>query len=237
MTVCRASQNPAYVLDSISRSLVSEVRVRVTGGRVALNLSTILFATDFSGIAEMAGRYVKAFARRYSAAVQLVHVIDISVAYRAPDAGMSIDLVRRGREENLGEVKGQFLAAGVSCQATLCEGMETAKRILQIAEEKSADLIVTGTRGHTGLPWLALGSTAEWLIHHAECPVVTIGPEVVPPADGCLFHSIVYATDFTPEAARAAPFAFSLAKDSGLMSISVMYFKIRMDQVITRQRS
>ena len=44
--------------------------------------------------------------------------------------------------------------------------------------------------------------------------MVTVGPEVAPPADVRLFQSIVYATDFTPEAARAAPFAFSFAQDT-----------------------
>jgi len=38
---------------------------------------------------------------------------------------------------------------------------------------------------------------------------------VAPPADVLLFQSIVYATDFTPEAARAAPFALSFAQDTG----------------------
>jgi nucleotide-binding universal stress UspA family protein len=56
---------------------------------------------------------------------------------------------------------------------------------------------------------------AGQLIHLAECPVLTIGPDVRPPEPTGTFRRIVYATDFSPEAARAAIFALSFAQDSG----------------------
>ena len=45
---------------------------------------------------------------------------------------------------------------------------------------------------------------------------MTIGPNVVPPEDKPLFfRRIIYATDFSATAARAAVFALSFAEDSG----------------------
>ena len=56
----------------------------------------------------------------------------------------------------------------------------------------------------------------EELIRHAACPVLTVGPHAKQPEDGPLiFRTIVYATDFSVEAAKAAVFALSFAQDSG----------------------
>ena len=49
-----------------------------------------------------------------------------------------------------------------------------ALRILQLAAERQADLIVMGTHGRTGFKHLFLGSTAERVVRLAPCPVLTI---------------------------------------------------------------
>ena len=50
--------------------------------------------------------------------------------------------------------------------------------IVEIAEEANADLIVAGTRGHSPLAGLLLGSVTQRLLHIARCPVL-----VAPPTD------------------------------------------------------
>ena len=72
-----------------------------------------------------------------------------------------------------------------------------------------------GTRGHKGLARLVLGSTAEELIHETRCPILAIGPAVPPPKLPVNFQRIIYATDFSPEAAKACVFALSFAQDFG----------------------
>jgi len=48
-------------------------------------------------------------------------------------------------------------------------------RILEAqAAEMSADLIALGTHGRTGLRHFLLGSIAERVLHHANCPVLTV---------------------------------------------------------------
>jgi nucleotide-binding universal stress UspA family protein len=48
-----------------------------------------------------------------------------------------------------------------------------ASVILEEARSRHVDLIALGTRGATGLDRFFLGSTAERVIHHAPCPVLT----------------------------------------------------------------
>ena len=47
--------------------------------------------------------------------------------------------------------------------------------ITQTAREWRADLILLPTHGRTGLEYIALGSTAEGVVRHAPCAVLTIG--------------------------------------------------------------
>ena len=103
----------------------------------------------------------------------------------------------------------------IRAETVLCEGTDPATEILQAAQDRNINLLVIGTRGHKGLARLVLGSTAEELIHQARCPILTIGPAVPPPKLPVSFQRIVYATDFSPEAAKACVFALSFAQDFG----------------------
>ena len=46
--------------------------------------------------------------------------------------------------------------------------------IVRIADEEEADLIVIGTHGRTGLKRVLMGSVAEAVMRHANCPVLTL---------------------------------------------------------------
>ena len=46
--------------------------------------------------------------------------------------------------------------------------------IAEAAKELKADLIVISTHGYTGLKHVLLGSTAERIVRHAPCPVMTV---------------------------------------------------------------
>ena len=48
------------------------------------------------------------------------------------------------------------------------------QEITQAAQELKADLIVIATHGYTGLKHILLGSTAERVVRHASCPVLTV---------------------------------------------------------------
>jgi len=83
--------------------------------------------------------------------------------------------------------------------------------LLKAAEKEEADLIVVATRSKAQLKRVFVGSTVEELIRQAPQPVLTVGPRVLA-ADGPVeFKRIVYATDFTPEADKAAQAALLFA--------------------------
>jgi len=145
-------------------------------------IKRILVATDFSDCSRDALDYALGLAERLGAEVHLVHVFERPVYF---EVGVSHSLqLGHNVDEWIRDLKAgatkQFdaLAAEVrgrqpGTQASLREGVQVDE-ILKAAKETSADLIVLGTHGRTGLPHVVLGSVAERTLRFAPCPVLTV---------------------------------------------------------------
>jgi len=64
-------------------------------------------------------------------------------------------------------------SAGLEAETFAREG-DPADAILDVAEEKGADLIVVGNKGMTGAKRFLLGSVPNKVSHHAPCSVMII---------------------------------------------------------------
>ncbi len=65
--------------------------------------------------------------------------------------------------------------AGFDAEPVAVEGSPVWKRIVQAAEDRGAGIIVTGTHGRSGAAYVALGSVATAIAHHAKLPVLICG--------------------------------------------------------------
>jgi len=79
----------------------------------------------------------------------------------------------RGREETLDQAARALKASGIEVETLPREG-DPADAILDVAEEKNADLIVVGNKGMTGAKRFLLGSVPNKVSHHAPCSVMII---------------------------------------------------------------
>jgi nucleotide-binding universal stress UspA family protein len=64
---------------------------------------------------------------------------------------------------------------GFDAAARTAEG-KVWRTIVDIADEIDARAIVVGTRGHSGLQSLMIGSVANGVVHHSDRPVLVIPP-------------------------------------------------------------
>ena len=56
----------------------------------------------------------------------------------------------------------------------LVRNFSAASGILEYADENEIDMVVIGTHGRTGLSQFLLGSVAEKVVRHANCPVLSV---------------------------------------------------------------
>ena len=80
---------------------------------------------------------------------------------------------REDVEATLRDAAEKVEEAGVSVNTYAREG-DPADAILDVAEERGADLIVVGNKGMTGAKRFLLGSVPNKVSHHAPCSVLII---------------------------------------------------------------
>jgi nucleotide-binding universal stress UspA family protein len=83
---------------------------------------------------------------------------------------------REDVEATLREAAAEVEAAGVPVTTYAREG-DPADAILDVAEERGADLVVVGNKGMTGAKRFLLGSVPNKVSHHAPCSVLVIRTE------------------------------------------------------------
>lgn len=137
---------------------------------------TIVVPTDFSPASERAIMHARELAERFGASVLLLHVVEDPYAAAAwSEAFLAMPDIREPlRQEAL-----KRLEEAASAFAGLPTTMEAvvgtpAATIVKAAADRSADLIVMGTHGRSGVAHLLLGSVAERVIRLAPCPVLTV---------------------------------------------------------------
>jgi nucleotide-binding universal stress UspA family protein len=72
------------------------------------------------------------------------------------------------------ELKQAVRAQGALAATEVVLAQHVPGAILAEAHRLHANLIVMGTHGRSGLRRAVLGSAAEYVVRHAECPVVTL---------------------------------------------------------------
>jgi nucleotide-binding universal stress UspA family protein len=148
-------------------------------------IKRILVATDFSDCAREAIDYALSFAERVGAEVDIVHVVErpmyfeVGVAHNLQlrhDVDQWLRELKQAAAKRLDALVSELRKRNPGARSWLREGMPV-EEILNAARETTADLIVIGTHGRTGLPHVLLGSVAERVVRGAPCPVLTVRPK------------------------------------------------------------
>jgi len=141
------------------------------------HISKIVVAVDFSEHVDPVLDAAVDFARQFNAELHLVHAFDVRIPLVTPyEVAIPTAFIEEAREAaatKLDALIRKVAAEGVTATSHLSE-VPAASAIVDMAEELEADLIIMGTRGHTGLKHVLLGSVAERTLRHAPCSVLTV---------------------------------------------------------------
>ena len=172
----RKSSTPGKVTLEIGDTDGSLLEQTQTSPRFRLN--SVLVPVDFSSFSDKAVDYARAFATQFGAGVILLHVVE-PVVY--PENYTTLPAVTddihssllQGAELRLREQRRRF-EDGPLVVRTLARLGRPFTEIVDVAREQKVDLIILATHGYTGLKHVLLGSTAERVVRHAPCPVLTV---------------------------------------------------------------
>jgi nucleotide-binding universal stress UspA family protein len=212
--------------------------------RVNSRIRRILATTDLSDESLAGVRYAVALAENVGAAVALLHVVEFpspppmpgmrSVTLSLDDSEIAEHARVRLKTLAKRESKGDLNLTPILRSGNSFYG------IITTARERAADLIVIATHGYTGAKRVLLGSTAERVVRHASCPVLTVPARTIPrrtrkmpPLD---LKKILVPIDFSKTSETALPWAASLAAESNAELILLhVVEKFPIDYVLGRE--
>ncbi|MGP1283501.1 MAG: universal stress protein [Parasphingopyxis sp.] len=141
---------------------------------------TLLFATDLTARGDRPLDRAVSLADEMHCDVKLLHVIDKKAAALNADPSDISEKIRADLPEQ---------AAGMDI---IVEKGSPPQTIARVAEETSADLIVTGVARHTSLGDITLGTAVDYIVRRAPVPVLVVKKRPLHP-----YKTLVAATDFS----------------------------------------
>jgi nucleotide-binding universal stress UspA family protein len=147
-------------------------------------LGTVAFADDGSKSARTAEAAITAWPLFADRPISVVTVAEVAVPVAAgftpglydqvlESYAKSVDDAREEVAEESRTAAHRLADAGFNATPVVLEG-DAATEILRFAADRHIGTIVMGTRGHTGLARLFLGSVARNVLLHAHCSVLIV---------------------------------------------------------------
>ena len=177
----------------------------------------ILCATDFSDFSNHTISYGVALAKEFEAKLFVSHVIDLSSVaiygeFQLDPVGQQ-NRIMEDADTQLKELTGD---QPIPWEPLISVG-KPADEISRAVAEKDIDLVITATRGRSGLKRIILGSVTERLMRTLACPLLVVNsPEhkFVSTADQVVkIEKILVGCDFSPDSDQAFNYALSLAQE------------------------
>lgn len=133
-------------------------------------MSSILVGIDGSKYSEKAFEYACELS-----ILKNIPLIIINVVEEYATTGYSISReLRRSSNEMLREYKGRAESIGIQNSSTIHSVGNAVEEILKIANRKSIDTLVIGSRGKYGTSDDMIGGTSYKLVHYSKCTVTVV---------------------------------------------------------------
>lgn len=179
----------------------------------------ILMPTDFSRNANQALRYAATLASVFNSSLTLLHVVPLhGEDPYAPDSHFpdlqefyhKLETHARARMREMRIAHDKLEVAEFTVR-----GISPPEEILTFAAENRIDLIVMGTHGRSAIGRFLVGSVAEKIVRHADCPVITVAHQEEEIFDSPGMNRLLVPVDFSEHAKAVLPHAVGFAQRFG----------------------
>lgn len=142
------------------------------------DFATILVPIDFSECSLKALEYAKTLARQFGSKLILLNSVAFqyyitSNEYARYDLPLLMQREEKAARRQMRDLIEKTDWKGLDVKPSLQIG-HAGQQICARALEHHADVIVTSTHGTTGFKHILVGSTAEYVVRHASCPVLVV---------------------------------------------------------------
>ena len=192
-----------------------------------MDIKHILVPSDFSDNARHALSNALGLASAHGAKITLLHIVTVyeDDPYNPDQSFPDLKEYYKQLEERAGahfeEAVSSTALKYIPIEYVIRRGFSPYEEILSFAAEKDIDLIALGRHSRKPLVRFFLGSVAEKIVHHAECPVLTVrirDDQVQVPT----FNTILVPVDFSDQSERALSFAASVLQPKTLHVLHVV---------------
>ncbi len=139
----------------------------------------ILVATDFADYSKHALDYARAVAHAQGASIVLHTSLDLPDPHTMVGGALKpmVDLAALEQAANASlQAEARRAQLGQMLVATHVGRHRPEEEIPRVAKEHGCDLVVMGTRGHTGVERFVLGSVSERVAASSRIPVLIVPP-------------------------------------------------------------
>lgn len=161
-------------------------------------MRTILTPTDFSKASEFAAKLANKIAKKSNSEVHLLHLIELPTGIVDMGAGSNFSvpesmLYIRKIKEKIVKFKERFFSDSLDIKYSI-RFQNPYEGIRDYAKKINADLITMGSKGHTPIEEILIGSNTEKTVRNSEIPVLVTRSE----NEVNSLKNFVFASSFKP---------------------------------------
>lgn len=145
-----------------------------------LKIQRILYPTDFSPTAREALSHALFLAEQFEAELHMLHAVILHEGDPAdpdrkfPEPSDILNHLFQIADSEMAKLIEKNRSKTFAIREAKVKGYSAGEVILDYSGENDIDLIVMGTHGRRGPARVFLGSVAEEVVRHAQCPVLTL---------------------------------------------------------------
>jgi nucleotide-binding universal stress UspA family protein len=139
-----------------------------------MKISKVLCAVNNDPLADSVFEFAYDLAKKMGAEFALVSILDAALIMPS-EGGDTVEDLRTSFKKDIHQLFERLLKkVGSPNVARFSTEGDPKKQILAVANDWGADLIVLASHGRGGIARLLVGSVAEAVLRHANCPVLIV---------------------------------------------------------------